>query len=55
MHRSILAAATAAAKPTKALARLAGYSYSPHVRAAVADLVRRGLLLRTPDGLRRHS
>lgn len=35
------------------LARMAGYSYSSHFRAAIGELVTRGLLVRTPAGVAR--
>lgn len=38
---------------TKALASKAGYVYGGGFRGIVADMVRRGILLRGPDGVKR--
>jgi hypothetical protein len=53
LHRAILRVLTDVPQSVKVLARLAGYSYSPRFRAGVADLVRRGMAARMPDGIRR--
>ena len=42
--------AAAGPVPPKVLARKAGYAYSSRFRGAMADLARRGLVSRSPDG-----
>lgn len=51
---AILEALRAAAKviPTKTLAARAGYAYSSRFRGVLAELVRAGKIVRTPDGYR---
>ncbi len=38
--------------PPKQLASKAGYAYGPRFRSVMADLSRRGAVVRTPDGYR---
>ena len=52
VERSILAAATREPATGKRLARLAGRPWNSRLRAALADLTRRGKLAHTPDGYR---
>lgn len=51
MVRAIMEAAGPAPIPSKALARKAGYEYSPRFRTHIARLVNDGFLRRNSDGL----
>jgi hypothetical protein len=48
----ILSVCTKTPQTSKTIARRAGYIYGAHWRSKMADFTRRGLLVRTPDGLR---
>jgi hypothetical protein len=53
VHRKLLEKATSDPIPTKKLITSAGYAVNTYSRDAVTHLCRAGLLLRTPDGIRR--
>lgn len=53
VEEALLAAAGTEPAPGKAIARKAGYRWNSYTRAALAELVRSGRLLRTPDGMQR--
>lgn len=53
VERNALAAATERPQTVKQLARKAGYRPGSHFSGAVTSLTRRGLLVRTPDGVKR--
>lgn len=55
VEEALLAAAGPEPVPGKAIARKAGYRWNSYTRAALAELVRSGRLLRTPDGVQRVS
>lgn len=52
MELDILRVMTSAPQTTQRLARRAGRTASSHFRQALADLCRKGIIVRTPDGYR---